>query len=339
MKKVFAYVFTMLLTFSLMITPCKAEGAVKQKYVDYKGVKIYTESYNYSPKAKEAVIFLHGLGGSYAHGKFLYDQSNPYMTITMDYLDHGNSGHVPTMSWDKHLESIEAVLDAYGIKKAHLVGHSFGADTAMMFAKKYPERVKDVILLDRAYYNYKDYEKFNLTENVLTTLEYDPQSGLSHDEFLQYMDMSWNNDITKTWDLNRDVLLLGGSANNFLANPVTGSPSLAGIIAMIKQNPSEFGIDPEAAKLLPNMTEDNVLDIYNFLRTKVSKFDSVNKRFSSIQTSYAHGDMVRNADAMNAMREYVIDYLTSENKHINKHEEKNNKKQEKNSVYQFNYFH
>ncbi len=339
MKKVFTYIVAMMLIFSFAITPCKAEGAVKQKYVDYKGVKIYTESYNYSPKAKEAVIFLHGLGGSYAHGKFLYDQSNPYMTITMDYLDHGNSGHVPTMSWDEHLKSIKAVLDAYGIKKAHLVGHSFGADTAMMFAKKYPERVKDVVLLDRAYYNFKDYEKFNLTENVLTTLEYDPQSGLSHDEFLQYMDMSWNNDITKTWDLNRDVLLLGGSAKNFLADPETGFPSLAGIIAMIKQNPSEFGIDPEAAKLLPDMTEDNVLDIYNFLRTKVSKFDSVNKRFSSIQTSYAHGDMVRSADAMNAMREYVIDYLTSENKHINKHEEKNNKKQEKNSVYQLNYFH
>ena len=258
MKKVFTYIVAMMLIFSFAITPCKAEGAVKQKYVDYKGVKIYTESYNYSPKAKEAVIFLHGLGGSYAHGKFLYDQSNPYMTITMDYLDHGNSGHVPTMSWDEHLKSIKAVLDAYGIKKAHLVGHSFGADTAMMFAKKYPERVKDVVLLDRAYYNFKDYEKFNLTENVLTTLEYDPQSGLSHDEFLQYMDMSWNNDITKTWDLNRDVLLLGGSAKNFLADPETGFPSLAGIIAMIKQNPSEFGIDPEAAKLLPEIGRAHV---------------------------------------------------------------------------------
>lgn len=339
MKKFFVSILTVIITFTFMIVPCKAEDVIKQKYVNYKGVKIYTEAYNYSSNAKEAIIFLHGLGGNHTHGGFLYDQSNPYMTITLDYLDHGSSGHVPTISWDNQLESIKAVLDAYGIKKAHVVGHSFGADTAMMFAKKYPERVKDVVLLDRAYYNYTDLEKFNLTKKLMNVLEYEPESGLSYSEFLQYSDMLWNNDITKTWNINKNVLLLGGNGKNFVGDPSNGVPSLAGIIAMIKQNPSEFGIDAAVAESLPNITEKDDEDMVDLLKTKIDEFSSVNKRFSSIHTSYAHGDMVRDQDAMDAMRNYVIEYLTSENKRIKEYQEKHNKNQEKPLIYKYNYFH
>lgn len=341
MKKIFTSILTMVLIFSFMVIPCKAEDGIKQKYVKYKGVKIYTEAYNYSPNAKEAIIFLHGLGGDHTHSQFLNDQSNPYMTITLDYLDHGNSGHVDTMFWDEHLGSIKAVLDAYGIEKAHVVGHSFGADTAMMFAKKYPEKVKDVVLLDRAYFNFSDYAKFNITKKVLEVLEYEPKSGLSKEEFLQYTDMLWNNNITKTWNINKNVLLLGGSAANFEADPLSGMPSIASIITMIKQseNPlKEFGIDPADAEALPDITEENVSDLVNFLRAKVNAFSTVNKKFSSIQTSYAHGEMVRGTDAMNSMREYVLEYLASENKHIEKHKE-DKKNEVKQSIHKFKYFH
>lgn len=343
MKKIFTCIFTMVLAFGLMTMPCKAEAVTKQKYVEYKGVKIYTEAYNYSPKAKEAVIFLHGLGGNHSHGDFLCDKSNPYMTITLDYLDHGNSGHVPTITWDNHLGSIKAVLDAYGIKKAHIVGHSFGADTAMMFAKKYPEHVEDVVLLDRAYFNFKDYEKFNVTKNLMAALEYDPEAGLSQDEFSQYVNLLWNNDITKTWKLNKDVLLLGGNGKNFGGDPSNGTPSLAAIIAMIKENPEEFGFNPEVAATFPDMTEKNALDLVDYLKTKINEFPNVNKRFSSIQTNFAHGDMVRDPIAMEAMRSYVIEYLTSENKQVKGHnekeyKEKNNKNQFKRSIREYNFF-
>lgn len=338
MKKILTCIFTMVLAFGLMTMPCKAEAGIKEKYVDYKGIKVYTEAYNYSPKAKEAIIFLHGLGGSHSHGKFLYNESNPYMTITLDYLDHGNSGHVPTITWDNHLESIKAVLDAYGIKKAHVVGHSFGADTAMMFAEKYPEYVKDVVLLDRAYFNFKDYEQFNVTKNLMGALEYDSQSGLSKEEFSQYLNILWDNDITKTWNINKDVLLLGGSGKNFSGDPSTGTPSIAAIIAMIKQSPSDFGIDPEVAATFPDITEKNASDLVDYLKLKINQFPNVNKRFSSIQTDFAHGDMVRDPIAMEAMRNYVTEYLTSENKQV-EYEGKGNQNQYKHSIYKYNFFH
>ncbi|MHC6180550.1 alpha/beta fold hydrolase [Clostridium sp. JNZ X4-2] len=338
MKKIFTSSFITILILSFIIMPCRADDSIRQKYVNYKGVKIYTEVYNYHSNANEAIIFLHGLGGNHSHGQFLYNQSNPYMTITLDYLDHGNSGHVPCMCWNTQLDSIKAVLDSYGIKKVHLVGHSFGADTAMMFAQKYPDRVKDIVLLDRAYYNYSDLERFNVTEDTMNILEYEPESRLSYNEFLQYMDMSWNNDITKTWDINKDVLLLAGNGKNFTGDPSTGTPSLAGIISMIKEDPSEFGIDPDKAKLLPDITENNVSDLVNFLNKKSDKFDDVNRRFSVIQTNYAHGDMVRDPDAMNAMRNYVVNYLKSGGKHINKPKDGLNEKY-KRSIYKYNFLH
>lgn len=338
MKKLLTCIFTMLLAFGFMTMPCKAEASTKEKYVDYKGVQVYTKAYNYSPDAKEAIIFLHGLGGDNTHAKFLYNESNPYMTISLDYLDHGLSGHVPAVTWDNHLGSIKAVLDAYGIKKAHVVGHSFGADTAMMFAKKYPEYVQDVVLLDRAYFNFKEYEEFNITKNLMGTLEYDPKSGLSQKEFSQYLNMLWYNNITKTWDIDKDVLLLGGNGKNFSGDPSTDTPSLATIIAMIKASPLDFEMDPKVVAKFPDITEDNVTNLVNFLLRKVKEFPSVNKRFSSIQTDYAHGDMVRKLDAMNAMRDYVLKYLASENKQQG-YKKEDSQNQYKHSIYKYNFFH
>lgn len=316
MKDFLKLTFIGILILSFTIMPCKAASSIKQKYISYKKVKIYTEAYNYSPNKKEAIIFLHGLGGNHSHGEFLYDKNNPYMTITLDYLDHGNSGHIPFVSWKTQLDSIKEVLDSYGIKKVHLVGHSFGADTAMMFAKKYPDRVKDIVLLDRAYYNFKDLEQFNMTKNLSAVLEYDPESGLSKDEQMQYINMSWDNDISKTWNINKNVLLVSADTKNFTGDPSTGTPSLAKIISMIKEDPSEFGIDPSEAELLPDMTEDNVLDLVNFLKIKSDKFDHVNNKFSVVHTSYTHGEMVRDSNAMNEMRTYVINYLKSKSNTI-----------------------
>ncbi|WP_368490720.1 alpha/beta fold hydrolase [Clostridium sp. BJN0013] len=316
MKKFFRLTFITILILSFAIIPCSANSDIRQKYVRYRKVKIYTEAYNYSPNKKEAIIFLHGMGGTHSHGKFLYNQSNPYMTITLDYLDHGNSGHIPVVSWKTQLDSIKEVLDSYGIKKAHLVGHSFGADTAMMFAKKYPDRVKDIVLLDRAYYNFKDLEQFNMTKNLSAVLEYDPESGLSKDEQLQYINMSWDSDITRTWNITKNVLLISADTKNFTGDPSTGTPSLAEIVSMIKENPLEFGIDPAEAELLPDITENNILDLVDFLKTKADKFAHVNNRFSVVHTSYTHGEMVRDSNAMNEMRTYVIDYLQSKNNPI-----------------------
>jgi pimeloyl-ACP methyl ester carboxylesterase len=45
------------------------------------------------------------------------------------------------LSLDNDVEQLAAVLDAAGIEQAHLIGYSFGAPPAALFAARYPQRV------------------------------------------------------------------------------------------------------------------------------------------------------------------------------------------------------
>ena len=49
-------------------------------------------------------------------------------------------------TWDDHVEDFRALLDALGVARTHLIGVSYGAEVAMHFALKYPERVAALVL-------------------------------------------------------------------------------------------------------------------------------------------------------------------------------------------------
>ncbi len=312
---IFMAVFFLCFT-SMAATPVFAKktppsGDLTQKYVSYKGISLYTEAYNYaSCKTKEAVLYLHGLGGSHSDAAFLYDSENTYMTISMDMPNHGGSGalSVNDITWNNCLGAVKAVIDAYGLKEVKLVGHSMGADMAMMYAKKYPKDVKELVLLDRSYYNYSDMAQFNFTKEFLKVVEYNPASGLGYDAFCKYLDLIYLNDITKTWDIKSDVLLL--AANPYWPKPAEGEMSIVDVIALMKQYPEAFGLTPEQAASLPDLTLQNLNDYMDELALKISEFDSHNKRFFTFQTPYEHA-MVYNDLAKDNLRGYVLEYFNN----------------------------
>lgn len=49
-------------------------------------------------------------------------------------------------SWDEHVEDFRALLDALAVDRVNLVGVSYGAELAMHFVLKYPERVGKLVL-------------------------------------------------------------------------------------------------------------------------------------------------------------------------------------------------
>ncbi len=70
-----------------------------------------------------------------------------YRVLTMDFRDQGNSGSSSiTYKIEQHAEDLKALLDCLNIKTTHILGISYGGQVGMIFAIKYKEHVKKLIL-------------------------------------------------------------------------------------------------------------------------------------------------------------------------------------------------
>jgi pimeloyl-ACP methyl ester carboxylesterase len=109
-------------------------------------------SINYQAQGQgETIVLIHGLGANLAFwylgiAKLL---ATRYRVISYDLRGHGRSSmpasgySLPDMAKD-----LGALLDHLDTEKAHIVGHSFGARVAIMFAILSPERVQTLTVAD-----------------------------------------------------------------------------------------------------------------------------------------------------------------------------------------------
>lgn len=96
------------------------------------------------------MVCCNGLGVSTFFWKYLEKFFQPrHQIVTWDYRGHGRSDDPK----DPHqckvsdmVEDLKSVLDACGIEKALLVGHSFGAQIILEFYRHYPERVMGIVI-------------------------------------------------------------------------------------------------------------------------------------------------------------------------------------------------
>lgn len=101
--------------------------------------------------AGEPVLFLHGTFGSRDDFRRQLPLAQQFRLILRDLRGHnGADGRVPgDYALDTtEVADIEAVLDAEGIERAHLVGHSTGGAIAYAFALRRPERLRRLVLIE-----------------------------------------------------------------------------------------------------------------------------------------------------------------------------------------------
>jgi pimeloyl-ACP methyl ester carboxylesterase len=82
-----------------------------------------------------------------------------YQVVTYDARGHGDS-YTPAGSHNYGLgmvEDVAALMDELGAEKAHIVGHSMGAMTALKFATLYPERTLSVVSTGMGWLDGGDY--------------------------------------------------------------------------------------------------------------------------------------------------------------------------------------
>ncbi|WP_409291328.1 alpha/beta fold hydrolase [Peribacillus sp. SCS-37] len=132
---------------------------MKQSTVRIEGKNVHY--YEWGTKNNPAIICFHGLGNSGASFSELAEHLNEHYHI----ISFDNPGHGKTSSFEKEEEYLfsnianwyNRVLQLVISGPFYILGHSWGADIALHYAKQFPEKVKGIILLDGGY-TFPDYQ-------------------------------------------------------------------------------------------------------------------------------------------------------------------------------------
>lgn len=103
--------------------------------------------------AKPTVIFIHGVLND--HSVWIlqtrYLANHGWNVLALDLPGHCRSAGEPPATVEQAADFVLALMDAAGLAKAALVGHSFGSLIALEAAARAPQRVSHLILVGTAY--------------------------------------------------------------------------------------------------------------------------------------------------------------------------------------------
>lgn len=101
------------------------------------------------PGAGTPIVLIHGLPGTAEDFEKVTPLLDGRRTIALDRPGYGYSdgGYFPV---DRQLLAIDQLLDHLKIRKAVLVGHSYGGTMALAYAARRPERVRGLVLVSAA---------------------------------------------------------------------------------------------------------------------------------------------------------------------------------------------
>ncbi|MEO5582633.1 MAG: alpha/beta fold hydrolase [Saprospiraceae bacterium] len=130
----------------------------------------------------EPIVFIHG-GPGLNHSYFLPYTNRLASTYHLIYYDQKSCGQseVPVdtnaMRLDAFVNDIEAVRQKFGLKKIHLLGHSWGSLLAIKYALKYPQNLASLILVNPTAISSQDVReaskivngKFDFTDQMTRT--------------------------------------------------------------------------------------------------------------------------------------------------------------------------
>ena len=95
------------------------------------------------------VVILHGLLGSSRNWQTTgRDLSSRAHVFALDVRNHGQSPHEDAMDYEVMVADTIQWMDAQGLDRVTLLGHSMGGKIAMMLACRHPERVERLIVVD-----------------------------------------------------------------------------------------------------------------------------------------------------------------------------------------------
>lgn len=95
------------------------------------------------------VLLIHGVTASHLAWPFVVEGLPGVRVIAPDLRGRGRSNELDGPAGLRaHADDLAAALDALGIERTVVVGHSMGAFVAVVFAHLYPQRVSRLVLVD-----------------------------------------------------------------------------------------------------------------------------------------------------------------------------------------------
>lgn len=102
------------------------------------------------------LAILHGMLGSSRNWQTAgCDLAERYHVFALDLRNHGASPHAEEMSYEAMAADVAEFLDARGLARITLLGHSMGGKVAMLLACREPARVERLMIVDIAPREYR----------------------------------------------------------------------------------------------------------------------------------------------------------------------------------------
>jgi 3-oxoadipate enol-lactonase len=101
--------------------------------------------------AAPPVVLLHALGETSAHwDRVLADLGTSHRVHAPDLRGHGRTDWSGVYSLEQMRDDVTGLLDALGIDRVAVIGHSMGAVVAYLLAEQHPDRVAALVLEEPA---------------------------------------------------------------------------------------------------------------------------------------------------------------------------------------------
>ncbi len=117
-------------------------------YMQVNGIQLYYELHG--PENAEVLVLSNGVLMSTASWAYqTAELAKHFRVLLYDCRGMWKSDHPQEdYSMELHADDLAGLLDQLHIKKAHIIGISYGSEISMMFAIKYPNRVQSLIVAD-----------------------------------------------------------------------------------------------------------------------------------------------------------------------------------------------
>jgi pimeloyl-ACP methyl ester carboxylesterase len=95
------------------------------------------------------IVLLHAMGRSAADWEPIIEYlQDDFRVRAFDMRGHGNSCRPGEYSFELMRDDLLGFVDALALKRFHLIGHSLGATTSILFAERWPDRIDRLVLED-----------------------------------------------------------------------------------------------------------------------------------------------------------------------------------------------